>query len=87
MLRLLAYVTGRGPRGSIRSPPGRGAEACRMGSGHVLAPDPYLVFDQGLSIFCLGVLGPCCVRSGPRAEGSGSHPGARLAHVEVPDLP
>jgi hypothetical protein len=73
-LRPLAYVTGRGPHGGIGSPPGRGAEAYRMGSGHVPAPDPSLVLNQGLSISCLGILGPCCGRSGPLAGGSGLHP-------------
>jgi hypothetical protein len=50
-LHPLAYVTGRGPRGSIGSPPGRGAEAYMMGSRHVPAPDPCLVFDQGFKHF------------------------------------
>jgi hypothetical protein len=41
-LHPLAYVTCSRPRGSIRSPPGRGAEAYTIRSGHVLAPDPRL---------------------------------------------
>jgi hypothetical protein len=73
-LRPLAYVTGRGPRGGIESPLGRGAEAYRMGSGHVSAPDPSLVLDQGLSFSCLGILGPCRGRSGPHIGGSRLHP-------------
>jgi hypothetical protein len=40
MLRPLAYITGSVPRGSIRSPPERGAEAYVVWSGHVSAPDP-----------------------------------------------
>jgi hypothetical protein len=36
----LAYVTGSWPRGSIGSPPERGAEAYTAWSGHVSAPDP-----------------------------------------------
>jgi hypothetical protein len=35
-----AYVTGSGPRGSIGSPPERGAEAYMAWSGHVSAPTP-----------------------------------------------
>jgi hypothetical protein len=47
-LRPLAYVTGNKPRGSIGSPPERGAQAHRMKSGHVSVPDP-----------CLGQGVPC----------------------------
>jgi hypothetical protein len=39
---LLAYVTGSRPRGSIGSPPERGAEAYAAWSGHMSAPDPRL---------------------------------------------
>jgi hypothetical protein len=38
----LAYVTCSRPHGSIRSPPGQGAEAYTIRSGHVSAPDPRL---------------------------------------------
>jgi hypothetical protein len=69
----LAYITGRRPRGSIGSPPGRGAEPYMMGSRHVPAPDPCLAFGQGLSIFCPGAPGPRRERFGPLAKGSGSH--------------
>jgi hypothetical protein len=72
-LRPLAYVTGRGPRGSIGSPPGRGAEPYMMGSKHVPAPDPCLAFGQGLSIFRPGAPGPRRERSRPLAKGSGFH--------------
>jgi hypothetical protein len=41
-LHPLAYVTGSGPRGSIGSPPERGAEAYTVWSKHVSAPDPCL---------------------------------------------
>jgi hypothetical protein len=41
-LRPLAYVTGSWPRGSIRSPPERGAEAYTIWSGYVSALDPRL---------------------------------------------
>jgi hypothetical protein len=45
-LRPLAYVTGNKPRGSIGSPPERGAQAHRIKLGHVLVPDPCL--GQGI---------------------------------------
>jgi hypothetical protein len=45
-LRSLAYVTGNKPRGSIGSPPERGAQAHRIKPGHVSVPDPCL--GQGI---------------------------------------
>jgi hypothetical protein len=45
-LRLLAYVTSNKPRGSIGSPPERGAQAHRINPGHVSVPDPCL--GQGI---------------------------------------
>jgi hypothetical protein len=65
-LRPLAYITGNKPRGSIRSPPERGAQAHRIRPGHVLVLDPCL--RQGI---------PCPGTSlwpGPYLEGSGPHP-------------
>jgi hypothetical protein len=47
-LRPLAYVTGNKPRGSIESPPERGAQAHRIKPGHVSVPNP-----------CLGQVIPC----------------------------
>jgi hypothetical protein len=47
----LAYVTGNKPRGSIRSPPERGAQAHRIKPGHVSVPDPCL----GQGIPCPGI--------------------------------
>jgi hypothetical protein len=41
-LRPLAYVTGGWPRGSVGSPPERGAGTYAIWSEHVLAPDPRL---------------------------------------------
>jgi hypothetical protein len=41
-LRLLAYVTGSRPRGSIGSSPERGVGALEVWSGHVSALDPRL---------------------------------------------
>jgi hypothetical protein len=45
-LRPLAYITGSGQRGSIGSPPERGAEAYVIRSGHVLALNPRLVLNK-----------------------------------------
>jgi hypothetical protein len=45
-LRLLAYVMGNKPRGSIGSPSERGAQAHRIKLGHVSVPDPCL--GQGI---------------------------------------
>jgi hypothetical protein len=42
MLRLLAYVMGSRPRGSIESPPEQGVGALVVWFGHVSAPDPCL---------------------------------------------
>jgi hypothetical protein len=42
-LRSLAYVMGSRPRGSIGSPPERGAEAYTVWSGHLSTPDPRMV--------------------------------------------
>jgi hypothetical protein len=45
-LRPLAYVMGNKPRGSIGSPPERGAQAHRIKPGHASVPDPCL--GQGI---------------------------------------
>jgi hypothetical protein len=45
-LRPLAYVTGNKPRGSIGSPPERGAQTHRIRPGHVSVPD--LCLGQGI---------------------------------------
>jgi hypothetical protein len=47
-LRPLAYVTGNKPRGSIGSPPERGAQTHRIKPGHVSVLDPCL----GQGILC-----------------------------------
>jgi hypothetical protein len=47
-LHPLAYVTGNKPRGSIGSPPERGAQVHKIKPGHVPVPDP-----------CLGQDTPC----------------------------
>jgi hypothetical protein len=50
-LRLLAYVMGSRPRGSIRSPPEWGAEVYMVWSGHVSAPDPHLALIKAWVFF------------------------------------
>jgi hypothetical protein len=50
-LRSLVYVTGSQPRGIIRSPPERGAEAYTVWSGHVSAPDPLLTLIKAWVFF------------------------------------
>jgi hypothetical protein len=62
-LRPLAYVTGSRPRGSIGSPPERGAEVYAGWSGHVSALDPRLTLIKAWVFFIpesrdLAVSGP-----------------------------
>jgi hypothetical protein len=66
-LRPLAYVTGSRPRGSIGSPPERGAEAHAVWSGHVSAPDPRLVLIK-VRVLCPRIPGPYCDWPGPHTE-------------------
>jgi hypothetical protein len=49
-LRPLAYITGSRSRGSIGSPPERGAEAYAVWSGHVSAPDPRLILGISFDV-------------------------------------
>jgi hypothetical protein len=63
--RSLAYPACSMPRGSIGSPPERGAgvyadrsSSQQTRSGHVSAPDSRLGPDQGPSVFWPGTLGP-----------------------------
>jgi hypothetical protein len=59
-----------------------------MGSGHVSAPDPSLVLDQGFKLFLPwnSEILPWAVRT-PHRGGPDSIPRTRLAHVVVLDLP
>jgi hypothetical protein len=50
-LRPLAYVMCSRPHGSIGSPPGRGAEAYTIRSGHVPAPDPCLALIKAWAFY------------------------------------
>jgi hypothetical protein len=73
-IRLLAYVMDSGPRGSIGSPPERGAEAYTAWPGHMSAPDLPPGLQQGPGILCPRIPGPCCEWPRPHTEGSGTHP-------------
>ena len=85
-LRLLAYVKGSGPHGSIGSPPERGAEAHAVWSGHVSAPDPRLALIKAWVFFVPESRDPAV--SGPDPTQRGPEPilGVRFAPVEVLDL-
>jgi hypothetical protein len=70
-LRPLAHVMGSRPRGSIGSPPERGAEAYAVWYGHVSAPDPRLPLIKAWVFFVpesrdLAVSGPDPAQGGPR---------------------
>jgi hypothetical protein len=77
-LRPQAYVMGSGPRGNIRSPPERGAEAYMAWSGHVSALDPRLVL---IKVRDPAVSGPDPTQRGPRPIR-----GVRFVPVEVLDF-
>jgi hypothetical protein len=82
----LAYVTGSRPRGSIGSPPERGAESYTVWFGHVSAPDPRLALIKAWVFFVPESRDPA--ESGPDPTQRGSDPilKVRLAPMEVPDL-
>jgi hypothetical protein len=79
-LRPLAYVTGSWPRGSIESPPERGAEAYTTWSGHVSAPDPRLALIKAWVSFVPESRDPDVSAWTPHwgvwkpSQGSGLHP-------------
>jgi hypothetical protein len=73
-LRPLAYVTGSRPRGSIGSPPERGAEVYMVWSGHVSAPDPRLAFIKVWVFFVLESWDPAVSDPDPTQGGYGTHP-------------
>jgi hypothetical protein len=85
-LRPLAYVTGSGPRGSIGSPPERGAEAYTAWSGHVSALDPRLVLIKVRVLFVPESRDPVVSGPDPTHRGPGPIPGVRFVPVEVLDL-
>jgi hypothetical protein len=73
-LRPLAYVTCSRLHGGIGSPPGRGAEAYTIRSGHVLAPNPRLALIKAWVFSVPESRDPACEQPGPHTEGSRSHP-------------
>jgi hypothetical protein len=85
-LRPLAYVTGSRPRGSIRSPPEREAEAYTIWYGHVSAPDPRLALIKAWVFFVPESRDPTVSGPDPTQGGLGPVPGVRFAPVEVLDL-
>jgi hypothetical protein len=85
-LRPLAYVTGSRPRGSIGSPPERGAEAYTVRSGQVSAPDPRPALIKAWVFFVPESRDPAVSGLDPTQRGPGLVPGVRFAPVEVLDL-
>ena len=86
-LRPLAYVTcSSRPRGSIGSPPERGAEAYTVWSEHVSALDTRLALIKAWLLFVPESRDPAV--SGPDPTQRGPEPilGVRFAPVEVLDL-
>jgi hypothetical protein len=85
-LRPLAYVTGSGLRGSIGSPPERGAEAYTAWSGHMSAPDPRLALIKVWVLFVPESRDPVVSGLDPTQRGPGLIPGVWFVPVEVLDL-
>jgi hypothetical protein len=77
---------GSGPRGSIGSPPVRGAEAYVARFGHVSAPDPRLALIKAWVFFVLESRDPAVSGPGTTQRGPGPIPGVRFAPTEVLDL-
>jgi hypothetical protein len=84
-LRPLAYVMGSRPRGSIGSPPERGAEVYVVWSGHVSALDPRLALIKAWAFFVPESRDP--TEGGPdlTQRGPGPVPGVRSVFAEVLD--
>jgi hypothetical protein len=82
-LRPLAYITGSRPRGSIGSPPERGAEAYTAWPGHVSAPGPRLVLIKARVLFIPEYQDPAVSGPDPTQRGPGPIPGVWLVPVEA----
>jgi hypothetical protein len=85
-LRPLAYVTGSRPRGSIGTPPERGAETYTVWSGHVSALDPRLALLKAWVFFVLESRDLAVSGPDPTQRGPGPVPRVRCTPVEVLDL-
>jgi hypothetical protein len=85
MLRQLAHVTGSRRRGSIGSPPGRGAEAYMVWPGHVSAPDPCLALTKAYVFFAPESRDPAESGPDPTQRGPEPVPGVRSAPAEALD--
>jgi hypothetical protein len=85
-LRPLAYVTCSRPRGSIGSPPGRGAEVYTIRSGHVSALDPRLALIKAWVFSVPESQDPAVSGPDPTQRGPDPILGVRFAHVGVLDL-
>jgi hypothetical protein len=84
-LRPLAYVTGSRPRGSIGSPPERGAGAYTAWSGHVSALDPRLALIKAWVFLVSESRDPAVSGSDPTQRGPGPVPGVWFVPTEVLD--
>jgi hypothetical protein len=85
-LHALAYVTGSRPRGSIGSPPERGAKAYTVWPGHVSAQDPRLALIKAWVFFVPESRDPAVSGPNPTQRGPGPIPGVRFALAGVLDL-
>jgi hypothetical protein len=81
----LAYVTCSRPRGSIGSPPGRGAEAYTIRSGYVSTPDSRLTLIKARVFSVSESRDPAVSGPDPTQRGLDPIRGVRFAHVEVLD--
>jgi hypothetical protein len=84
-LRPLAYVMGSRPRGSIGSPPERGAEVYMVWSGHVSALDPRLALIKAWVFFVPESRDPAEGGPDPTQRGPGPVPGVRSVPPVVLD--
>jgi hypothetical protein len=84
-LRLLAHVTGSWPRGSIGSPPERGAEAYATRSGDVSVPDPRLALIKVRVLLLLESRDLVVSDLGPTQGGPGPVPRVQSVLAEVLD--